>query len=137
MSDEKSDKITMQDIPFFEDLFFAMMNIEAAEEHLEFAAARTGKQVYLEFANEISKIRAEFCPMIETNKDCEIHCLSKHLKLSFKRLEESGVKFARLGDFDKAMKLLKSVADVFEVYWLIQKMGGNKDGGKGTTKKTA
>lgn len=123
IEEEDKQKITFHDISFYEDLFFAIMNVEAAEEHLEIASGRTGKVEYLEIANEISKIRAKYCPTIERNKDPEIHCLSKHLKLIFKRLEEAGIKYARIGKMDKALELQKDAFATMKIYWAIQKLG--------------
>jgi len=123
---EEKEMITEHDIPWYVDYFFAVMNLEAAEEHLEMTASMTGNSLYLEIANELSEIRNDICKIIEPNHDPNIHCLSKHLKLALKRLEETGIKYARIGEYEKAMKFLNHSKSIYKLYWAIHNIKEDK-----------
>lgn len=96
--DIEEGKIDAGDIPFKEDLFFAIANIQAVEEHLQ--------------------------TTIGMDKSDEIWCVSKHLMNFIYRLREASTKEK---DEIRAIKLLELSREYYNIFWLIKSIRGKKD----------
>lgn len=111
------------DISKSQDLFFGLMNLASAEEHLEFTGVKTGNQDYFKIADELRKIRSKWLNKLVKNHDGEVYCCSKHLLNAVMRFLEVGIKATREGNEEEASELSKDAKSIFQIFWLLQKLG--------------
>ncbi|MBI5884738.1 hypothetical protein HZB89_01425 [archaeon] len=109
-----------------QELSFAVMNLIALEEHLAFTAAKTGRQEYIDFLNDIRKVRSKYLKDIVSNDEGEAWCISKHLLVTVMRLTETAIKYGAEGNKKKAMELLSDAIDAYQAFWVFQKIGSKK-----------
>lgn len=85
-------KKTELDLSRDEDLSIALMNLISLEEHLEFSAAKSGKEKYLEMLKQVRGLRKKFLEKFVKPGKAEEWCVSKHLLSASMRLFETGAK---------------------------------------------
>ena len=112
------------------ELAFAVMNLISVEEHLAFTIARSRDEKYIDIYNEVRKLRSKYMKKIVKNSDGEMWCVSKHLLSVSMRLIETGVKYSAEDDKESAMNLFSDATDVFQLFWLIQKIGSKDNKGE-------
>lgn len=124
--EEKTDRLFKTDIPIDVDLFYAIANAIAMEEHLGFGVMNTKKKEYLEVLKELRKIRGKIMKNIVMNEDNSIWCFLKHNFNLFYRLYECATKELGLGNKEKAMEYLDCAKKVYDIFWAVQILGKKK-----------
>jgi hypothetical protein len=123
MAKKKESKRAKGDLAKDQELSIAVMNMVSIEEHLAFTIAKTKKKEYIEIYNQIRSLRSKYMKEIVKNKEGEMWCVSKHLLSTTMRLLETGIKYS-VEDENKALDIFNDAADLYQVFWLLQKLGG-------------
>jgi len=124
---EKETKKNFYDLAKEQEMSFAVMNMIAAEEHLALTSAKTKNSKYLEVYDALRKVRSKYMKDIVKHPEGESWCISKPLLITSMRLIETGIKYNSDGDEKKAMTLMQDALDVWQLFWLIQKLGDKVD----------
>ncbi len=111
------------DISKNEDLAIGIMNLISIEEHLFFTAAKAKKDEYIEIMDAVRSLRKQALKELLTNTEGELWCISKHLLAASMRMMETGNKFMKERDKEKAKFFYKSSFDLYSLFWLLQEAG--------------
>jgi hypothetical protein len=105
------------DLSTEEDLSIAIMNLISLEEHFFFTGAKTGRQEYFDFLNEIRAARKELLAKLIDKHEGETWCISKHLLATTMRLIEVGTKFHSDGKKDEAKEIFDRAYKIYSLFW--------------------
>lgn len=129
----KSFKIDQNiDLSSGEDLSIGIMNLISIEEHLFFtsqklsSSQKTEGSKYLDFLNEIRKMRTELMREIIKDYEGENWCISKHLLAASMRVMEVGTKELKKGDKKRAESLFKKAYRLYSLFWGLNLSGSSK-----------
>jgi hypothetical protein len=111
---KKQDKM---DLSSDEDLSLAIMNLISIEEHFFFTGAKTGKEKYYDFLNEVREMRKTLLKKIIKDYDGEVWCISKHLLAASMRLIEVGTKQLGMGKKEEAYDLFEKAYNLYSLFW--------------------
>jgi hypothetical protein len=111
---KKKDKI---DLSSDEDLTLAIMNLVSLEEHFFFTGAKTGKEKYYGFLEEVRELRKTLLKKIVKEPEGEVWCISKHLLAASMRLVEVGTKQLGIGKKDEAYDLFQKAYQLYSLFW--------------------
>lgn len=115
------------DISKNEDLAIAVMNLISIEEHLFFTEAKTKKDEYLEVMDAVRSLRKEALKELLTNTEGELWCISKHLLAASMRMMETGNKFMKEKNREKAKFFYKASFDLYALFWMLQQSDTKSD----------
>lgn len=108
------------DLSTEEDLSLAIMNLISLEEHFFFTGAKTGKDEYFDFVNEVRTIRKELLAKMMDKNEGETWCISKHLLGTTMRLIEVGTKLHSDGKKDEAKEMFDRAYKTYSLFWAIR-----------------
>ena len=111
---KKQDKM---DLSCDQDLTFAIMNLVSIEEHFIFTGAKTGKNKYCDFVNEVRKVRKELLQKLVKDPEGEVWCISKHLLATSMRLMEVGTKQLGINKKQEAYNFFQKAYDIYSLFW--------------------
>jgi len=111
---KKQDKM---DLSSDEDLSLAIMNLISIEEHFFFTGAKTGKEKYYDFLNEVREMRKTLLKKIIKDYEGEVWCISKHLLAASMRLMEVGTKQLGMGKKEEAYDLFGKAYNLYSLFW--------------------
>lgn len=119
---EKVDQLKKQekmDLSSDQDLTIAIMNLISIEEHFFFTGAKTGKNEYYDWINDIREMRKVLLKKIIVEYEGEVWCISKHLLAASMRLMEVGTKQLSMGKKDIAYDLFQKAFDLYSLFWAL------------------
>src|SRR3989338_11346287 len=108
------------DLSTEEDLSLAIMNLISLEEHFFFTGAKTGKDEYFDFVNEVRTIRKELLAKMMDKNEGETWCISKHLLVTTMRLIEVGTKLHSDGRQKEASEMFDKAYKMYSVFWALR-----------------
>jgi hypothetical protein len=111
---KKKDKM---DLSSDQDLSLAIMNLVSIEEHFFFTGAKTGKNEYYDFIQEVREMRKELLKKIIVEYEGEVWCISKHLLAASMRLMEVGTKQLNMGNKEVAYDLFNKAYNLYSLFW--------------------
>ena len=105
------------DLSSGEDLSIGIMNLISIEEHLFYTSQKTKDKKYLNFLNEVRKMRTELLREIIKDYEGEVWCISKHLLAASMRVMEVGTKELKKGNEQKAWDLFEKSYQLYSLFW--------------------
>ncbi|HOX30195.1 MAG TPA: hypothetical protein P5080_03515 [Candidatus Paceibacterota bacterium] len=111
---KKKDKM---DLSSDQDLSLAIMNLVSIEEHFFFTGAKTGKNEYYDFIQEVREMRKELLKKIIVEYEGEVWCISKHLLAASMRIMEVGTKQLNIGNKEVAYDLFNKAYNLYSLFW--------------------
>lgn len=108
------------DLSMEEDLAIGVMNLISLEEHFFFTGARTGKEEYFDFLQEVRKVRTELLAKLIDKHEGETWCAAKHLLATTMRLIEVGTKLHQDGKKAEAKELFSRAHEMFSLFWALR-----------------
>lgn len=108
------------DLSTAEDLSLAVMNLVSLEEHFFFTAMKTGKDGYLDTAEEVRSMRKELLASLMPEHEGETWCASKHLLAATMRLIEVGNKLKSEGKRDEATGMFRKAYRTYGIFWTLK-----------------
>ena len=119
---DKVDQMKKQekmDLSSDQDLTIAIMNLISIEEHFFFTGAKTGKNEYYDWINDVREMRKTLLKKIITQYEGEVWCISKHLLAASMRLMEVGTKQLSMGKKQDAYDLFQKAFDLYSLFWAL------------------
>lgn len=117
---EKVKKFTKEhkiDLSSEEDLSIAVMNLISLEEHFFFTGAKTKKDKYFDFLQQVREMRKDLLKRIIKEYEGETWCVCKHLLAASMRLIEVGTKEYNRGNKKEAKMLFSKAYDLYSLFW--------------------
>lgn len=108
------------DLSTEEDLSIAVMNLVSLEEHFFFTAAKTGKDEYHDFLQQVREIRKELLGRMIDSHEGETWCITKHLLAATMRLIEVGTKLQSDGKKAESKKIFDQAWQTYSLFWGIR-----------------
>lgn len=105
------------DLSTEEDLSLAIMNLIGLEEHFFFTGAKTGKEEYFNWLNEVRELRKELLGKMINRHEGETWCASKHLLSTTMRLMEVGTKLQSDGKKAEAKEMFARAHKMYSIFW--------------------
>ncbi|HEY4499542.1 MAG TPA: hypothetical protein VJH70_00200 [Candidatus Paceibacterota bacterium] len=108
------------DLSLEEDLSIAVMNLVSLEEHYFFTGAKTKKNEYFDFAQEIREMRKQLLGKLISRHEGETWCIAKHLLAAAMRLIEVGTKLKADNKNAEAIAMFEHAYKVYAMFWALR-----------------
>ncbi|MHA1169622.1 MAG: hypothetical protein ACTSRU_17480 [Candidatus Hodarchaeales archaeon] len=130
-------KTSDADLDILDEEYGILENLTAMEEHFFRTAEKTDNSDFGIMANEVAKIRKGLQVQIWpfSKSDGENWCNGKHLPCTSMRFMEAAAKHFRNNDSEKGMQRLHWAKDVKDLWFVLRKIGENKNGTEGKSEK--
>ncbi len=127
----KDGKMDLSDCSMKEDLFWATADVYCLEKHLEKSIMEMPEKLkpqYIEILDYIRIQRAKLLRGLIVNKQFDLWCVAKHFVGSVMQSLEVATKLIRQGKRQEASEYIDIAYNLYRTFWLIQEMGGGKNG---------